>query len=201
MTPWAVPMTQADPTMLTYGHSMETWWEPGAPRSRGSLHLDDPDEREALGTSIAHVLARPCRFVWGRPGLTPRSHVPSWICVDDTGRASVVDVLTADALATAPLPPVEEMAWLCAERDWDYCLITAADPALDRDELAAYVLDSPDGLVSSDLFAAAVLTQPLHRLVAAISEPHDLVVLLQLVRDQQAERVWRLSQPPPVPLD
>lgn len=197
---WAVPLTRADPVLLTAGHPMEAGGDLDA-RTAGSLHLPDAADRDRFDTDIVHALSRPFRALWADPDdMIVRSHVPGFLLVETDG-TTLVEVVLSDSLAVPDAPPQDVVGWLATERGWRYERLCGTDPWLSRDEILAVVLDAEPGLVSSRLWTACVLGAPTHVLLDSLSTPGDLVALLPLLRDQAADAldpvVVRTAAAPP----
>lgn len=183
---WAVPLTRADPVLLTAGYPMEAGGDLD-PRTAGSLHLPDGVDRDRFGTEIVHALARPLRMAWADPDdLTVRSHVPGFLLVETDG-TTLVEIVLSDSLAVPDAPPQDLAGWLATERGWRYQRLCGTDPWLQHDEIVSTVLDAEPGLVSSRLWTACVLNAPTHVLLDSVTTPGDLVALLPLLRDQAAD--------------
>lgn len=174
--PWAVPLTRADPVLLTYGRSVSTNW-PAEAGTRGSVHLTDPADRAAAGTTVVHALARPLRLMWGGTAGGPLSHVPGFLLVEENGAVTTVDVgRPGPSLAQAAA------AWTVRENGWRSEAYSG--PTWDRHgpRLAWTVLRAPVGLASEGLRAAARSRSSGSVLLAAVTTPGDLLVLLSALR-------------------
>lgn len=182
---WAARFDRVDPMTLVSGRPVPTGRFCTIPPAAGALHLPGREDRERLGTSVLHALARPFRLLWQDP-RTGRacSHVPSFLLVE-IDRVALIDVLPDPA--ARPRRGAPTTAWLAGTRGWHADLLCGTDPWVDRDPLVDAILDAPHGLVSQRLHAACLLERPTAELVGAISTPGDLVVLLPILRQMAAD--------------